>query len=352
MLVNLAGGLVEREFEVDFLTRRRDAPYLNTLNVNVRLIETGKSGLISVLPMTIRYLKANRPDYVLCGKDRAGHSAVLAKWLSGVPFGLVMRPGTTISERLARRTFIKRWKAYYLIRRIYRQATAVVGNSAGVVHDISTIAGLPPERMHLIRNPVVTHDIYERAQAPVSRAWLEPGHPPIILGIGGLRHQKGFDTLIRAFAKLRQARPCRLVILGEGHLRVGLERLAEQLNIAADVILPGFEPEPYPVLSRSDLFVLSSRWEGSPNALCEALALGTPVVATDCPSGPREILRGGSVAPLVPVDDVEAMALAMSQALDAPGNAEERKAAVAEYTVDICAARYAALFESLSKGGV
>lgn len=350
MLVNLAGGLARRGVELDFLTRSRDEPYLDQLDPAVRLVETGTSGVLAVQPFLRRYLKEVRPDFVLCAKDKAGQAAVLARRLSGVPFRLVMRPGTTISERLAKRNALKRWRVYRMIRAVYREAAAVVGNSEGVVRDIAAIGHLPASRMHLIRNPVVTPELARLAAAPLEHPWFAPGEPPVIVGVGGLRTQKGFDTLLAAFARVRASRPCRLLILGEGRLRGALQEQADRLGVAADFALPGFDANPYRFLARAGLFVLASRWEGSPNALTEALAVGVPVVASDCPSGPREILRGGEVAPLVPVDDVAALASAIGQVLDAPGDAALRRAAVAEYTVDTCAARYHALFERLLAG--
>lgn len=347
MLVNLAGGLAARGVAVDFVTRTGDAPYLDGLDRRVTLVEIPTAGRWRVLLPSVRYLRAARPEFVLCGKDRAGESILAARHLSGVPFGLIMRPGTTLSERLAKRGALKRWRTYRLIRRVYGAAVAVVGNSQGVVADIANIAGLPKERLHLIRNPVITPALFEQAAAPSPHPWLVTGGAPVVVGVGGLRMQKGFDTLIRAFAQVREVRPCRLLILGEGHLRTELATLACNLEVEADVALPGFDPNPYAIVSRAALFVLASRWEGSPNALTEALALGTPVVSTDCPSGPREVLDGGAIAPLVPVDDVEAMARAMLRVLDAPGDPATRRMAVSEYTVETCAARYHRLLRSL-----
>lgn len=351
MLVNLAGGLVRRGVHVDFLTRSAGEPYLDRLDPSVRLIETQSSGLWSVQPALCRYLRAFRPDFVLCGKDKAASAALLGRRISGVHFRLVMRPGTTVSERVAGRNVLKRWRAFRLIRSTYRCAAAVVGNSEGVVEDIARIAQVPAERMHLIRNPVVTPDLFLQASASVDHPWFVDGQPPVILGVGGLRRQKGFDSLVRAFASVRSERPCRLMILGDGHLRDDLLALADKLGVAADFALPGFDPNPYRFLARAGLFVLSSRWEGSPNALTEALAIGVPVVATDCRSGPGEVLEGGKVAPLVVVDDVEAMAAAMARVLDDPGEAEPRQAAVHEYSVETCARRYHELFQRLLAGG-
>ncbi|MGL1832735.1 glycosyltransferase [Rhodocyclaceae bacterium SMB388] len=347
MLVNLAGGLVSLGVEVDFVTRVACAPYLERLDPAVGLVESGATGHLAVQPAARRYLVARRPDLVLCGKDAAARAVLLARRLSGVPFGLVMRPGTTLSARLAGRSAWHRWRVRRAVRATYGAAVAIVGNSRGVVDDVAALTRLPSDRLHLIHNPVISADLQVQANAPLDHRWFGSGEPPVVLGIGGLRRQKGFDTLVRAFACLRARRACRLVILGEGRLRGELLRLASGLGVADEVLLAGFDPNPYRYLARASLFVLSSRWEGSPNVLTEALAVGVPVVATDCRSGPAEVLDGGRVGPLVPVDDIEALADAMDRALDEPGDAAIRRAAVAHYTVEECARRYHALFERL-----
>lgn len=347
MLVNLAGGLTRHGVDVDFLTRIASAPYLERMDPAVVLFATGATGHLAVQPTARRYLMARRPDFVLCGKDAAARSILLTRRLSGVPFGLIMRPGTTLSARLAGRSAWTRWRTRRAIRATYGAAVAVVGNSQGVVSDVAAFTGLPPDRLHLIRNPVISEDLNAQADETLDHPWFGPHEAPVVLGIGGLRRQKGFDVLIRAFARVRARRACRLVILGEGRLRRELLRLASGLGVADDVMLNGFDPNPYRYLARASLFVLSSRWEGSPNVLTEALAVGVPVVATDCRSGPAEILDGGRVAPLVAVDDVEALADAMSTALTEPGDRAGRQAAVVDYTVDECAKRYRALFERL-----
>ena len=161
-----------------------------------------------------------------------------------------------------------------------------------------------------------------------------------VLGIGRLTRQKDFPTLIRAFAVVRRQRPLRLIILGEGRDRAALEQLAAREGVGADVALPGFQANPYAWLARARLFVLSSAWEGSPNALTEAMALGVQVVATDCRSGPRELLDAGRYGQLVPVGDAEALAGAMREALDHPLPPEILKSAVRDYAAETSARRY------------
>jgi glycosyltransferase involved in cell wall biosynthesis len=137
----------------------------------------------------------------------------------------------------------------------------------------------------------------------------------VILGVGRLVAQKAFDVLIEAFAHVRRSQPARLLILGEGEERPMLEALVRQLGLEGDIELPGFVANPYPYMAHAELFVLSSRWEGLPTVLVEAMFLRTPVIATDCPSGPREILRNGLYGQLVPVGDPDAVALAIQNSL-------------------------------------
>jgi glycosyltransferase involved in cell wall biosynthesis len=171
---------------------------------------------------------------------------------------------------------------------------------------------------------------------------------PVVLAAGRLERQKDFPTLLRAFALLRAERPVRLVVLGEGAWRERLAALAATLGVAADVDLPGFQPNPYPFLARTRVFALSSRWEGSPNVLTEAMALGTPVVATDCPSGPREILADGRYGPLVPMGDAPALAAALARALDEPLPSAVLKGAVRDYSAIESARRYLALLDRIA----
>ncbi len=346
MLVNLAGGLAARGLEVDFLTRSRSAPYLDRLDARVRLIET-PGGWAALTVMLWRYLRDASPAVVLCGKDRAGRLVANVRRLAGSRTKLVMRPGTTYSQRFAELSGWSRWRARRRVQRVYRAADAVVGNARAVVADVSAVANLPASRVHLIRNPVVTPGLFEQAAMQPSCAGFAGNGEPVVLAVGRLAQVKGFDVLIRAFARVRVGRPLKLLILGEGRLRDTLLKLAESLGVDSDVSLPGFDPNPYPCLSHAALFVLSSRREGSPNALTEALALGTPVVSTDCPSGPAEVLNHGRVAPIVPVDDEVALAEAMERVLDAPGDPQTRRDAVDEYRVERCAERYHQLFERL-----
>ncbi|WP_258868042.1 glycosyltransferase [Alkalilimnicola ehrlichii] len=226
------------------------------------------------------------------------------------------------------------------MRQLCRQADGLIAVSAGVADSISAISGIPATRIAVAPNPVISPDLYAQASKAPSHRWLQEGDSPVIVGMGGLRKQKDFATLIRAFAQLRAHKPCRLLIIGQGRQQGRLQALAYELGVAEDVDLPGFVERPYADLSRATVFALSSLWEGSPNALTEAMALGVPVVATDCPSGPRELLDNGRYGPLVPPADPQAMAAALDHCLTSPLPAHRLRAAVQAYTVDNSAHRY------------
>ncbi len=345
MLVNLIAGFVTAGREVDLLLIRDQGPHLAGLPPAVNRIPLGSNHSLLAIPALARYLRQARPRALLAAKDRAGRAAVLARALAGVDTRLVLRLGTNLSASLAGRSALRRAWRYWPIRRLYPHLDHIVAVSAGVAADTATIAGLPREAITVIRNPVITPDLRQRATAPCPHPWFQGEGPPVLLGAGRLQRQKDFPTLIRAFARVRQVHPCRLVIIGEGQERPALTALIGQLGLANQVDLPGFQAQPLPFLARANLFVLSSAWEGSPNVLTEAMALGTPVVATNCPSGPAELLDGGRIAPLVPVGDVEALAAAILATLDQPPPPDRLQDVVADYEQAYSAQRYLAVLE-------
>ena len=177
---------------------------------------------------------------------------------------------------------------------------------------------LSPNDVQVIYNPIVTPELQKKAVSNLEHPWFRTGEPPVVLGVGRLTTQKAFSVLIEAFAQVKKSQPARLLILGEGEERPMLEALIKQFGLEQDVSLPGFVSNPYPYMAHAALFVLSSKWEGLPTVLVEAMSLRTPVIATDCPSGPQEILGNGQYGRLVPMDDPDALALAIQDSLANP----------------------------------
>ena len=318
VMVNLARGFVERGLQVDLVLAKAEGPYLSQVPQSVRVVDLKSKRVLYSLPGLVRYLRRERPKALLYAMDHANVVALWAKKLARVPTRVVVSVHSTISIATKRAKNMRGRMMPLFIRKFYPWADAVVAVSKGVAEDLLKIAGLPKEKIRVIYNPVITPDLLTKAEEPVDHPWFRPGEPPVILGIGRLTEAKDFPTLIRAFALVRKERPARLMILGEGEERPKLEALVRELGLEKDVALPGFVDNPYKYMKRAAVFVLSSRWEGLPTVLIEALALGMPVVSTDCPSGPREILNGGRWGRLVAVGDVGSMAKAIEETLARP----------------------------------
>jgi glycosyltransferase involved in cell wall biosynthesis len=341
MVLNLVNAIAEKGVRVDLLLIKTDSHHLQDIHPSVNRIDLGSGHtLTSLLPLT-RYLKRFRPPCLLAAKDRAGRIAVIARALAGAgETRLGLRLGTNLTAAFAHKSPWRMWLRQLPIHLLYPHIDAIITVSEGVRQDTLRVSGVESSRVEVVRNPVITSKLAEAAALPAPHPWLMEKDRPVILGAGRLTLQKDFPVLIRAFAKVHESQPCRLIILGEGRQRSELESLARKLGVAEDLALPGFTPNPYAYMRHANLFVLSSRWEGSPNVLTEAMALGTPVVSTDCPSGPEELLDGGRIAPLVPVGDWHTLADTMVQVLDQPMASETLQQAVREYNAETSANRY------------
>jgi glycosyltransferase involved in cell wall biosynthesis len=340
MRVHLVNEIARRGYRVDLVLSAMDSPYVDLLSPAIRIVRIATSNAVTGVPGLAAYLLRSRPRVLLSQRIRVNVLALRARAMARAKTRMVMSVNTTLSGKLDNETPEKREIHLALLRRYGPRNDAIIAVSNGVAEDTARLIGWPIERIYVAPNPVVTPELPQLASAQVDHPWFSPGAWPVILGAGRLVPAKDFPTLICAFAKLRAQRPCRLMILGKGDLREDLERLAAELGVGSDVALPGFVSNPYAYMARAALFVLSSNREGSPNALTEALAVGTPLVATDCPSGPREILEGGRYGPLVPVGDVDRLASAMASTLDHPPDRATLQAAAQRYTVERSASAY------------
>ncbi len=341
MRVNLINEFAARGLKVDLLVAEDDSPYMQMVSKDIRVFRVGTSHAWFGIPRLARYLRNERPRVMMTQRARVNVLTLRAQVLAGTDTRIFVTANTNLTRQLNSIPAKKRRKEYRWLRKYYPRNAGIIAVSHGVAEDIAGILGWATERVRVAPNPVITNELFKLAAAPLQHPWFAAGQPPVIVGMGRLEPQKDFPTLLRAFALMRRQRPCRLLVLGEGKLHAPLTALAAELGVAADVALPGFQSNPYPFLANAHLFVLSSAWEGSPNGLTEALALGTPLVATDCPNGPVEVLEQGKWGPLVPVGDVDALARAMQQVLDHPPDRETlRAAARRRYTVDRSADAY------------
>lgn len=333
MRVHLVNEIAKRGCRVDLVLARMVSPYLALLDPQVRIVRLATSHAVSGVPGLAAYLLRYRPGVVLSQRIRVNVLAQRANALAARPARLFATLNVNMTQKLARHPARKRERELQRLRHYFPRNDGLIAVSRGVAEDIAGIIGWPAERVSVAPNPTVTTALPELAGAPVDHPWFAPGEPPVILAVGRLVQQKDYPTLLRAFVEVRARRGCRLVILGKGPLRSELEGLARQLGVAEDTALPGFVDNPYAYMARAAVYVMSSLFEGSPNALTEALAVGTPLVSTDCPNGPREILEDGRHGALVAVGDADGLAAAILRALDDPGDRDARRAAAQRYTV-------------------
>ena len=319
VMVNLANGFRSRGVGVDLVLARAEGPYLDEIASDVRIVDLKASRVATSLPALVRYLRSERPRAMLATMAHANIIAIWARKFARIAPGLLaVREANTMGISAENTRQLRGRLLPLATRFFYPRADAIIANSKGSAEDLCRHANIPAAKLHVVFNPLDLQAISARAEEKNDHPWFREPGPPVILGTGRLTEQKDFQTLVRAFALARGRLEAKLIILGEGEDRQELEGLIGRMSLENDISLPGFVRNPYPLMKHASLFVLSSRWEGLPNALLEAIALGTPVVATNCPSGPAEILDNGRYGRLVPVGDPEALARAMMETIENP----------------------------------
>lgn len=315
IILNLAKGISGRGYNVDLVLARAEGPYMSQVPDGVRLIDLKAPRVLGSVPALAKYLRYERPTALLSAMF-ANVIALWARCLCGIPYRLIITEHNTLSSVIKNKKDL-RWQLYpKLAGYFYPLADHIIAVSNDVARDLTVSAGIPKNLIQVIYNPVVTPDLLEKSKEPLEHPWFKDGEPPVILAVGRLTDQKAFDVLIQAFSHVRKNRPAHLLILGEGENRSALQSLIDQYRLGQDINLMGFVQNPYPYMAHSSLFVLPSRWEGLPTVLIEALYLGAPIVATDCPGGSREILQDGRFGRLVSVDDPVVLAEAMEKSMN------------------------------------
>lgn len=309
VMLTLANGFADMGHRVDLVLTRAEGPYLSEVSPSVRIVDLNKSRVLSSLLPLVSYLRRERPYAMLSALNHANVVAIVAKALSRVKMRLV------ISERNSLES-IRGGGLFRLMRIFYPYADGVVAVSQGLVTEMVTELGLRTDRVTAIANPVDVESIRQKALERPIHPWLNPGEPPVLLAVGRLNAQKDYPGLLEAFVKLRAKQRARLVVLGEGSLRQELEQLIVSMGLSDSVALLGFQSNPFGWMAACSVYVMSSRYEGFPNSLVQAMACGARVVSTDCPTGPNEILEGGRWGQLVPVGDAVALSKALAVALD------------------------------------
>jgi glycosyltransferase involved in cell wall biosynthesis len=339
--IRLANGLSRSGMEVTLLPLSPKGGLRNELDPKVSIADGGSSFF-----KLLAWLRSNPVDFLL--PSYTSMRALVAKRILKAPFQVVLFQRNMFTLD---RNFVQTRLRFARCRLLYPLASACVCVSGGVAEEMRTLGLIDPAKIRVIYNPVVTGELLAQMDAPLAHPWFADGEPPVILGVGRLGDQKDFATLIRAFALLASRRPgIRLLLLGEGKQRAALERLVREEKLTERVSMPGYSANPYPYMKRAALFAMASRFEGFGNVAAEALACGCNVAATDCKSGPAEILEGGRYGRLAKVGDPRDMARAMEEALSCPLPAEKLRERANFFSAERIAGEYGRLFEELRNG--
>jgi glycosyltransferase involved in cell wall biosynthesis len=344
--IRLMREFLRRGHPVDLLHIEPGGPLWSQLPEGVRLIRLPNSNPFTVLLPLTAYLNRTRPAGIKLLHKPASMAATalrarrIARCDTRIILSIHNPPSAVIG---ADRRPKQKQALYRKLQRSWSACDALVAVSQDVADDVSRHLCIHSGNLRVINNPVIDDLIFRRAEAPPPHPWLKE-EPAVLVAAARLSPQKDLETLLRAVAIAAQQRPLRLLILGEGPQRHHLESLISTLGLAEAVELPGFVENPYPYIKHASLVPLASRWDGFGNILVEALALGTPVVSTDCPGGPRQILQDGRYGRLVPVGDPAALADAILDTLDNPLPCNCLKEAAEPYTIRRIARQYLAAF--------
>ena len=348
--VDIANGLADRGYDVHLVLSHRRGELLADVDDAVRIVELSTPqvpglGVLASLPSFVEYLRSERPDVLLSQMTYANVVAILAS--------KVARTGVTVvateHDSFAAEARTKDRFVSFGAKAIYRLADSVVGVSRGVAESVAEETFVDESDVAVLHNPIPIEKVYERSTEPVDSEYLESDEYETILTVGRLSDQKDHATLIRAFARLHERRPnTRLVIVGTGERESELRSLVDRLDLKYAVSFAGFVDNVYAYMGSASVFALSSRHEGLPTVLIEALACGCPVVSTDCPSGPREILQNGTYGPLVPVGDDRSLAEAIIQALDSPVSSELLRERASGFSTESALEEYVGFIGSVS----
>lgn len=306
VMLNLASGLAKENLSVDLLLAQAEGEYIDQVPDNVKIIDLNSSRILKTLPKLIRYLSKENPESILSALTHANIVLILAKLISTSTTKVVISEHSNLTNGIKYSKNIKERIFPLFIKFTYKFADEIVAVSNGVAEDLKRRIKIKKNDVKVIYNPILEDRVFSQAIMPLNDSISM--NRPFLLSVGRLTEAKDYATLISAFSLIAHQYDGNLLILGEGEEKEKLEQLALKSGLDNRVIFGGFSDNPYKYMKHCDLFVLSSKWEGLPTVLVEALALGANVVSTRCPSGPEEILQDGKLGILTPVGNETKMA--------------------------------------------
>ncbi len=346
-MLALAQAFTKEGIGVDLVLGRLKGELAGAVPQGVHCHILDESGSLASVPKLARYIQSRRPAVLVSSMGHNNVAAVLAGRLAGGPTRIVICQHNSLAAECGSGRPLRFRLLPLAYRAVLPFAHACIAVSAGVAREMESMCARPADSIHTIYNPAWSPSHANSALDSAPHPWLDDTSGPVIVGIGRLVAQKDFATLIDAFARVCQHVPARLLILGEGPERSDLEARIAGLGLSELCRLPGFVHNPFAAMARASLVVLSSRYEGFGNVLVEAMGCGTPVVSTDCPSGPSEILANGLYGRLAPVGNPEALAIAILESLTHAPNRELLRRRAAAFTIERAVERYSAIFATI-----
>ncbi len=353
VMVDILRNIDRNKFEptLTLLYPCEDSPYRQFLPEDIRVVVVARKsesvpGKLRQLLNFIKTVRKEKPDVILSMLTHNNVMALLSGLLCGIK--VVACEHNTLSEVIKTEEGRKMLgiPVVPMVKIFYRFAYKIIAVSEGIKSDLVTAFGIASDKVQTIYNPIaldrISHFMHDA-----------PGHPffreqkPVVVAMGRMTPQKGFDILLKAFSRVIVATDARLIIMGEGPQRTYLENMVKDLGIEEKVSLAGFQRNPYALLAHSDVFVLSSQYEGLPMAILEAMACGIPIISTDCRSGPREILKNGQCGIIVPVNNEAALADAITELLKDKKQREELSKRGKERVKDFSAGEIVRQYEEI-----
>lgn len=336
VITTVAGELSARGYTIDLLLGESSGEETDESLNGVNVFGFDEPRLFNSIQPLCTYLRNNKPKVIVSTIYASNIIVALSHFLTRSDSRLVLRIANTPSVYHSSSS-PKDITSRHLLPLSYQRADEIIAISRGVKQDLVKSFSVPESKISVVYNPIDLKRVDQLSTVDPDHPWFTVGDGEFetIVGMGRLTPQKDFETLLRAFERVHDRRSnTRLVVFGEGERRPALTSLANHLGIEEAVSLPGYVKNPYRYLSNADLFVLSSAWEGFGNVLLEALACECPIVSTDCPNGPREILADGKYGRLVPVGGVDAMKTAIIESLKEPNSPGELRDRASEFDVE------------------
>lgn len=345
--LDIIRGLLDEGFHVELVLSRAEGPLLNRVPERCSIIDLDSSRTATSFYKLIRYLREESPDFIISGLNHANILAIISASLARVPTKVIITIHGVITRKNEKKSLFKSRLLLSLMKLTFFKASAIIAVSKGVAKDLCRNLNLDKDKVFVIYNPVVDDKLIIKAQEGVEMLWFKEKESPVILSAGRLTDVKDYSTLIRAFAKVRESVNCRLVILGEGEEREQLQNLASGLGVQKHLWMPGFVDNPYKYMRKSDLFVLSSKREGLPTVLIEAMACGTPIIASKSPGGTTEVLENGKYGHLFEVGDVDGLAKLICIMLDGSASMKNMQEWSQKFSIENAIVEYKKLLEYL-----